>query len=287
MDLFGIFVLVVFVVAAILRLFGTMEKLWTVSPDSLRAQASQSFQFTEPTVEARGHLQQAIDKWNSADKDGANDILKLDVASELALAIKKANAPFPRAHAYLAMILNDMGKEDEAEKHASIALQQNPNEFRAQLIKIDLALKGVRIVNLRPGHFVHLETESRGDLTDQVAGNVLGTIIGTAGKSLVTLFAAGSAAVTQGKFSGEVERLIHIFRNRITTETSADEYLMMAETLISLGDMIKDVSPLGDIRRGLYAAITRSSVDRISQQGHEKEIENVRHKAEGRLLLLG
>lgn len=243
--------------------------------------------FGQPSREAEEHFQRAIEKWNGAKNDNADDILKLDVASELALAIKKANAPFPRAHAYLAMILNDMGNDADAERHANIALLQNPNEFRAQLIKIDTALKGVKIVKLRPGDFVHVEDYGRGDMAEKVVGTALVSLVGTATKSLASVLAAGSASATQNNFRREAEKLIAIFRNVCVSNTDAKEYLMMGETLVALGDMIKETPQLRDVRRMLYTEVISVSIENLESQGHEKGIANTRTKAEGRLLLLG
>lgn len=237
----------------------------------------------EPTSESIELFNRAVDKWNQGNK--SDDQQKLDVASDLALAIKEANAPFPRAHAYLAMLFNDMGKEDEAEAHANAALQQNPNEFLAQVVKIDVVLTGVKVVDLHPGNFVHVEMYNRGDLAEQVVGSVIGTVVGTASKSAVSLFTVGSASGSQGAFRREAGKLITIFGNVSETNTNNDEYLMMTDTLIGLGDMIKDTSQLTDMRRNLYSAVLQAPIDKLAEQGQAKVIQ-VRQKAQGRLLLL-
>ncbi len=71
-------------------------------PETIRPQA-------ELSPKAIEHFNRAIGLWNDTEESKRNDTLRRDVCSELALAIKKASAPFPRAHALLAMYLNDLG----------------------------------------------------------------------------------------------------------------------------------------------------------------------------------
>jgi tetratricopeptide (TPR) repeat protein len=82
----------------------------------------------EPAPEAIEHFDRAAEMVRAAgEEDESADTLKFDVASELALAIHKANAPFPRAHTLLAMVLNELGDDKRAGHHANLALQQDPN----------------------------------------------------------------------------------------------------------------------------------------------------------------
>jgi len=200
--------------------------------------------------------------------------------------VKKANAPFPPAYALLATMMNEMGKDSEAERYARIALQQDPNEFRAQLVLIDVAVEGVQLINLRPGHFVHFEGHNRGDLAEQVVLSAVGTVLGTAVKSISTLAQSGWAANKQAKFKDELERLIVIFRNLCETNTDPNEFIFMGQTLIDFGDWIKDWSLFGG-RPDLYSPVANANVEKLGEAAKEKEVMAVIHKAQGRLLVLG
>jgi len=238
-------------------------------------------------VVAQEHFANAIAMLRSADEGKIDDALKLNAASEVALAIKKSSAPFPSAHALLATLWNELGNDDRAELHADIALKENPYEFRAQLIKIDLTLKGVKIINLRPGDFVYFDRENYGkDAVDQVFGKVVGSAFGTVSKSIGTIFAAGSAVASQNKFVNEVEKLISIYKINCAKETDRDEYLMMAETMLGLADMLFKEPSMRSIRNKVWMAVAETVPVKLYQAGNDKEIQNVRRRAEGRLALV-
>lgn len=248
--------------------------------------SSQSFTQNEPTPEAVEHFDRAVDMLQKSGSGKLDDTLKLDVASELALAVKKADAPFPAAYALLAMMMNEMGKDADAERYARIALQQNPNEFRAQLVLIDVAVENVQILNLRPGHFLHFESPKGRDLAEQIVGSAVGTILGTAVKSASTLAQSGWAANKQAKFKDELVRLIMIFKNCCETNTDSNEFIFMGETLIGLGDWIKDLSLFGG-RPDMYSPVANANIEKLRETAKEKEVIAVINKAQGRLLVLG
>lgn len=63
------------------------------------------------------------------------------IASLLTLAISYAGSThFPCADADLAIVLLTLGRDAEAEREANVALEQDPNEFRAQQVRVALAL---------------------------------------------------------------------------------------------------------------------------------------------------
>lgn len=226
----------------------------------------------EPAPEAIEHLDRAMEMLRAAEEDELTDTLILDVASELTLAIHKANAPFPRAHASLAMLLNQLGDDQRAGYHANIALQQDPNEFRAQLVRLDVELKGVRFVNLQAGDFVTLD----GTWEEAFAGSVI--------KSFASITAASHAGITQAKFRSEIDRLTSIFKNLCKTGIEVDEYLFMADTMIGLGDFARGL-PFSSGYLDLYAAVVNTPVDELDLSGREEDVAAVRRKAEGRSLL--
>jgi hypothetical protein len=66
-------------------------------------------------------------------------------ASELALAIKKANGLYPTAHAMLGLALLMLGDENKARQELNLALQQNNNHVfaRGMLILMDMDKLGI------------------------------------------------------------------------------------------------------------------------------------------------
>ena len=233
---------------------------------------SPTIQSTEPSTEAIEHFNRAIDKWNNTEESKRDDNLRRDICAELALAIKKASAPLPRAHALLAMFLNDLGDDKNAAYHANIALQQNPDEFRAQLVRIDVALKGVKVTKVRGRDLI----EFSGGFDNMYWGTV-GRLFGAGISSL-------SSRSTQASFKNEVVRLAQIFKNVCKTNTDVDEYLMMAQALIALGDFIKDV-PMPGGRPNLYLEVLSAPTEQLDKVGQEEKILEVRRMAEGRSLL--
>ncbi len=231
-----------------------------------------SLPIAEPSPEAVEHFESAMEVLSGAGEDELTDALKLDVASELALAIHRANAPFPRAHALLAMLLNELGDDARAGRHASIALDQDQNEFRAQLVKLDVDLKGVRFVSLRPRHFIALD--------DTLEGVYFGSIA----KSIRSLVVAGHAGITQTGFRSEINRLISIFKNQCKAGVEVGEYLYMADVLIDLGDFAREL-PFSSGYLDLYAAVANTPVDEINLSDREEEVSAVHRKAKGRSLL--
>lgn len=227
----------------------------------------------KPAPEALTHLDRAFEMWQAGDEaHELSESQKLDIASELALAIHKANAPFPDAHALLAMLLNELGDDERADYHARLALRQDPNEFRAQLVRLDVELKDVRFVNLSAGDFV------------AAGGTLEEAYFGSIGKSIGSLIAAGHAGITQSRFNSEVSRLIQIFGNLCEAGVDANEYLFMADTLIDLGDFARDL-PFSGGHESLYAAVVNTPVDNIDRAGREDDFAAIRSRAKGRLLL--
>lgn len=231
-----------------------------------------SFTNSEPSAEAMEHFNRAMNIWGNTEESKWDDNLRRDVCSELALAVHKANAPFPRANAVLAIFFNELGDDNKADYYARTALHQNPNEFRAQVVRLDVSVKGVRIAKITPGHII-----GQGRKFEDVVAGTVGNIIGIG-------IAAGHAGITQSNFKNEVIKLVQIFRNVCQTNTDADEFLMMANGLISLGDFIKDM-PMPGERPNLYAEVLNAPIDKLDKTNREEEIQEVLRRAEGRTLL--
>lgn len=209
-----------------------------------------------------------------------------DFAGLMSLAIKKSgNAPFPEAHTQLGRALMMLGRDKDSERELNIALQQNPNEWRAQILKVAIAGDKIKSV---PGakDFVHVETQNYGrDTVDQIASTVIGSILGSAVKATFSTIGAGVALNTHSTFRGEVEKLITICRNFCENNTDVDEYVGMTEMLIGMGDDIAKM-PLTGGRPNLYDAVVSLSTAKLDATGREQEITDIRNKAAGKSLLL-
>lgn len=151
--------------------------------------------------EALECFNQAWDLWEGSQKNQQSATLKRRMIDLLLQAIRKAGAPFPRAHSWIALFLEELGDEKQAMEHASFALLQNPNEFRAQMVKVDCALKGARF---KPQDSVN-------------------------------------PVSPQGSLRFELLRLIQIFRNNCQANPDADEFLYMADMLILYGNFIEKI----------------------------------------------
>ena len=228
---------------------------------------------SEPSSEAREHLERAYQMLEQvSDGRKLDDPYKLDIASELALAIHTAGAPFPRAHSLLAVVLNDLKDDKRALYHAQQALQYQPNEFRAQLVKIDVGLKDVKILNLKPGDFIELK------------GSFENMALGTIGRGIGALIATGTAGLSQASFMLEVQKLATIFTNLSQTNTDVDEYLFMANTLLGLGDLIVN-TPIITGRPDLYKLVADTPTETLDSADRSDEVRDVKRKALGRYFL--
>jgi hypothetical protein len=228
---------------------------------------------TEIAPEAADLFQKTLSKWEHADETKNIEDLKKDIISWLATAIKKANAPFPGAHTQLALFLNDVGDDKNAYIHATIALRHNPNNFRAQLVRVDNFLRGVKIAKPGVPHF--LETKA-GSLEANIALSVI--------KTAVTALLAADAALTQSAFRKELLRLVEIFRETCRTNNDVDEFLYMANSLILVGDIIKDM-PIGG-KPNLFKEVADAPTNLLIMNGKEQVIMETCAKAEGRAIFL-
>ena len=207
--------------------------------------------------------QTATGKWQSALAMREPDVILWGhIASLLMLAVSYAGStPFPRAHAHLAIALLTLGMDAGAAREADIALAQNPVEFRAQQVRVALALSGgrestgpQRILNFA----AYQHPEAGDDACDALSDD-------------------GEPAPTYD-LAEELERLITLFRDFCEVNTSVDEYLNVADFLILMGDEIEELS-LANLRAELYRAVAHTPADRLDCQGREHEVADVLKRA--------
>jgi hypothetical protein len=215
----------------------------------------------------------ATDKWQSAlEMRDPDVILWGHIASLLMLAVSYAGStPFPRAHAHLAIALLTLGMDAGAAREASIALAQNPNEFRAQQVRVALALSSER----------EAPSEHRvmdfGSFQHQVVGEA--DDVERATRTLIDAddVAAGES-VPAYDLAEELERSIAIFKDFCEINTNVDEYLNVADFLILMGDEIEGM-PLEDLRIELYRAVAHTPTNLLDYAGREHEVADVLKRA--------
>jgi hypothetical protein len=205
----------------------------------------------------------ATDKWQSALTMREPDVILWGhIASLLMLAVSYAgSAPFPRAHAHLAIALLTLGMDAGAAREADIALAQNPVEFRAQQVRVALALSNGR-ESTEPHRVLDFASFQHQEARDDACAAPID---------------AGESAPAYALVD-ELERLIVLFKDFCEVNTSVDEYLNVADFLILMGDEIEEM-PLADLRAELYRAVAHTPADRLDYRGREHEVADVLKRA--------
>jgi hypothetical protein len=242
-------------------------------------------QDTTPEIPAPAYelWKNATDEWKKALKAGEPDILLWGhLESLLSLAISYAGStPFPRAHAHLAIILLTLGIDAGAEREANIALGQNPNEFRAQQVRIALALNG-ELTQEQPQScspaFLYAGTGNSGDAVSSEPYESMET----GNLSVVEADGGQFENSTVPTLVTEIERMLVIFRNFCDTNTDVDEYLNIADFLILSSDQIQNI-PL-ELRAELCSAVAYTPTDMLNSEGREREVVAVLQRARRELL---
>ncbi|MBI5713738.1 MAG: hypothetical protein HZC38_10000 [Chloroflexi bacterium] len=229
------------------------------------------------TQETTDILDKAYALWNNPEQGKRDAKWLRDVASLLALGIRKANRPVPDVQAHLSWFLYWMGDEGQARTLAETVLKQYPNEFKAQLTIVWLSSpKGWSAPNNNGGF--------------GVAGALLGLGVNILGSQY-----------SLHKFNQEVTKLVNIFRSCLKSELDASDFLYMANMLLELGDKLGDVprtglfalqvaDKLGALpenmgRPNLFQEVAQAPTDKVVMDGREQDIKAVQLAAEGRLAL--
>ena len=218
----------------------------------------------------------ATDKWQSALRMREPDVILWGhIASLLMLAVSYAGStPFPRAHAHLAIALLTLGMDAGAAREADIALAQNPIEFRAQQVRVALALSnGKESTQHRLLDFASFQHQAMGNTGDNAGDAEHAT------RALIDAddVAAGESAPVYDLVE-ELERIIAIFKEFCEINTSVDEYLNVADFLILMGDEIEEM-PLADLRAELYSAVAHTPTKLHDYQARERDVADVLKRA--------
>jgi hypothetical protein len=228
--------------------------------------------------------EQATAEWKDALKEGEPDTtLWGHIASLLSLAVSYAgSAPFPRAHSHLAIALLTLGMDEEADREATIALEQDGDEFRAQQVKVALALSGrtgdraddsVNDVSRLPrkpdlGDDPFLEELGVDDPWDSSSGT------------------DSPRDEPRPDLVPEIERMLAIFRRIVETQSSVDEYLNVADFMVLLGDTLEQ-RVLDELRAEMYGAVAQAPLDNVDYAGREHEVAELMRRAQRGLVSCG
>ena len=223
--------------------------------------------------------EKAMAEWRNAVRIGEPDLLFWGhIASLLTLAISYAGTKhFPRAHAHLAIVLLTLERDAEAEREANIALEQNPNESRAQQVRVALALNNAisrraRFSNSLPFLRRRAVSPCAKSATHQET---------RVKKTGLTLTRAGDVRLVRSEtpnLIAELEKMMAIFNDLCGTYTDVDEYLNIADFLIAVGDRMSKM-PLADWRARLYEVVANTPTDKLNCQGRQQEVEEIRQRA--------
>lgn len=235
-----------------------------------------------PSDEAIELFTQAINIMKTAG-DHPTERQYRDALSLMSLAAQKAGEPFPLIHMAMAQAYYDMGDLDNAWNAATRALEQDPENFDAQLVKVCIAADTVQIVDSSDGGAVGSGWRllramfSGSSRTSYQAGKEFGekAVGGTIAKQ------------SQLRFKNEVLSLLRIFETLCTSGFGADLFLKYANDLIGVADAINKHGIPFRSEVNVYAAIARVSVDKLTYTNDQQrqEVVKVRRIAEGRSAL--
>lgn len=208
--------------------------------------------------------QEAIDHFNRAAsiEAGPDDRSGLiEVAGELALAIKKANNLFPEAHAKLGMVYAMLDQEEKARQEFNITVQQDRDHTfaRGMLLIMDMDNLGIRGASPQTGSF----------MADML-------IIG--GK-------VASAKGRLNKFSKQIDELIQTFIRDTGRDEDVDYWVFISGFMLDFHDSVQEINGLSQKDR-IAKAILSLRWDKIKiPPDYRQAVDDIRRKAEGRMLL--
>lgn len=223
-----------------------------------QARAEESRKVVLPQ-EAAEHLERARKLFNNLDETAEQDKERLyrDIAAECALAISKADGPFPEPHAMLGWVYLFLEQPDKAFKEFSRASQEDPDNFWAVAGR-------VRVLGMR--YYNATQSVSTGDW---------GTL----------LFGLGKAQDKASSFVAELNRLIRVFRRALSRSQDVEEWIWMSEQMLELSDVVDRVPTMLSRKPSLCAPVAEAPWDTLDITGHEDEVREIRQKAKGRALL--
>ncbi len=206
-------------------------------------------------------FRQAIEMLQSAGAE-LNDETRQEAIVLLLLAIAQAGAPFTRAHSLLAMLLYELGNTEPAESHLAKALEHDPLDFRAQLLRVQIAAEELQ----------RLKSQARTHTDNFVIGK--------------WEFESDSVFLAQMRFHEKAKRLIEVFQELCDNGLHAVEFLYFATQLFAAGEFMLAHTYSGISRPpNVYAVIANAKVENLiydEEAALQREaIDEVRDLARG------
>jgi len=206
-----------------------------------------------------------------------------DALSLMSLAAQKAGEPFPLVYMAMAQTYYDMGDLENAWNAANKTLQQDQDNFDAQLVKVFVAADTVAITDNNVGGTI-------GSAWRLVRAMFSGSSRGSyqAGREFGERVTAGTVArQSQLRFKNEVITLIGIFERLCAARLDADLYLKYGHDLMSVADAINKHGIPFRSEINVYAVIAHIPTVNINYMDNQQweEVLNIRRIAEGRTML--
>ena len=224
----------------------------------------------KPPADAVALWSHAMQEWRYALTLGEPDRLFWEhIASLLSLALDYCRgAPFPRAHCHLAIVHLTLGNNTQALSEATIALQEDPQEFRAQQVRVALALDKVRDSNRRswlasPGMFSRKGSEPAPKAE---------------GKSRGANLERSHGSIERLDLGSEVVRIVDMFNHMCASPLDVGDYLNLADFMICVAEEIKSMR-VGDLWVTLVDSVANSLTDKLDCRGKEDEVTQIVQRA--------
>jgi tetratricopeptide (TPR) repeat protein len=195
--------------------------------------------------------------------------VRYKISAFLALAIKRAKAPYPEAHGRLGFILYLEGDTDEALKHANIALEYDQNSFYAQVTRVAYAIDKILDYKIKIA-----------DVVGQ-GGNWETILTDTYFKGIFAIIKSVKAIPTHQFYKDELLKLTGIYRRTIPHTTNVNDFIEQSQWLMNFGDYIKFI-PTFSSRPNLYLEIVKAPIKQLDMKDREEEVEELMILAEGK-----
>lgn len=243
------------------------EAYSVLSDPAKRAQYDKSRSMPQNQAQTYQPLSQEAETFNEAiellQDPNANERSYRDAASLLSIVVTRAEQEFPLARSILALVLTDLKDYKAAEQHANIALKRNPNDFRAQFVKVRIASVNMKV----------LKQEGVMGVLDLLSQGTAATLIG-----------GGMVLTSQMKFKDEVIRLLTIFRQLCATTIPATEFTYLLERLFDIANFISENRasiPSGKVN--VYAEIANAPTNKVvfDSEAERKEAQRLIRLAQG------
>jgi hypothetical protein len=249
------------------------------------------------TDESNLLFDQAMQEWDVANEKDSISSYK-NAEGLFLLGLKKLDKPIPRIYSFLSMLYYDMAlcyarKQNEREqkaanesinsatKYANLALQHEPLEFRAQLIKTYIASDNILYLS---GGMSNIIPQSK---------DVVTAIFEGVGRAINTGAAMAQVSMSKSAFKQELEKLLVIY-TELSKEyiLSVTEFFFFANKLLGIADFCSENKLFG--AKEIYTLICNVDINELDadsinpemQSEILKEISTFKKLAEARLMTL-